>query len=215
MNQNIATLEASLAEAQKVAADAGGTDQNLNSAVEAAEKALTQAKADPSQDPVKRELEKVKERKTFTRKERLEFEKKKIDEQLNELEPKIVDNDALVTVGMLEQREKNKQRETALDLAEQIEDEAERELVKHQLESVITGGTPEERIKVARGYVNSLRNAQIAEEVARSKNAKSGNQPGAPARKDIAFEPTPEEAVFMQPPYNLTKEEVIAKRPTS
>ncbi len=201
--------EASLADAKKAAEAAGGEDKDLNAAVEAAEKALAEAKA---QDPAKKELERINGKKTFTRKERLEFEQKKIQAQLEQLEGKPIDKNEPVTVGMLEDRDKEKQRATALELAEKIEDTTERELVIHQLESVITGGVPEERLKVARGYVNSLRNAQIAEEMSRQRNPKHGSPPGAPAKKGDDFEPTPEEQVFMQPPYSLSKEDILKAR---
>ena len=158
-------------------------------------------------------MDKIKGKKEkFTREERLEFEKKKIDEQLAELKGKEADKDTPVTVGMLEDREREKQKGNALDLAEAIEDETERELVIHQLETTITSGSAEERVKVARGYVNSLRNAQIAEELARQKNPKPGTPPGAPPKTGDKFEPTPEEAVFMAPPYNLKKEDILKSR---
>lgn len=209
--KEIATMEASLAEAKQKAEAAGGTDENLNAAVEAAEKGLADAQA-LLQDPAKKELDKIKEKKQFTRKERLEFEQRKIQEQLDNLEGKPVDKNAPVTVGMLEEREKEKQKNEAIDIAEKIEDETERELVIHQLETVITGGTSEERVKVARGYVNSIRNAQIAEEMNRQKNPKPGSPPGAPPKRGDTFEPTPEEAVFMSQPYNLTKEDILKAR---
>ena len=212
MEQDIAMKEASLAEAKKAAEAAGGADETLNTAVEAAEKALAEAKA-LSQDPAKKELDKIKGRKTFTRKERLEFEQRKIQEQLSALEGgEQVDKNAPVTVGMLEEREKENQKKTALDLAESIEDETERELVIHQLENVLTGGNPEERLKVARGYVNSIRNAQIAEELARKREPGKSLAPGAPPRREDVFTPTPEEQDFMQPPYNLSEKDILEAR---
>lgn len=209
MNPEIAKLEASLADAKQKAESAEGKDQNLNAAVEAAEKALAEAL---SQDPAKKELDKVKGKKSFTRKERLEFEARKINEQLKQLESENVDKDTPVTVGMLEDREKNKQKNDAIEIAEKIEDATERELVIYQLENIITGGTAEERLKVARGYVNSVRNAKIAEELARKTNPKTANSPGVPPRQEEKFEPTAEEAAFMQPPYNLTKDDILKNR---
>ena len=218
MNE-IATIEASLAEAKAKAEEAGGTDENLNTAVKTAEEALSKAKAAPSQDPVRQERERI-EKKQFTRRERLEFEKRKVDEQLVELDRKegVVPaaNDEPVTVAMLEARDKEKSRETALTLADTIQDEDERAVVKHYLQTrVVPSGNPDEDVKFARAAVNSLRNAQIAEEIARKQGGKShASGSGAPAKPpEGEFVPTQEELVFMSPPYNLTKEEVLAKRP--
>lgn len=171
-------------------------------------------------DPIKQELDKVKGKK-FTKKERLEFEKTKIEQQLSALQQEegnaptfSEDKNTPVTVGMLEQREKNNAIKTALELAENITDESERELTKHYLETKVKpSGNPEEDLKFARAAVNSLRNAQIAETVVRAGGAKNfSSSPGAPLKHVPVFEPTPEEAVFMQPPYNLSKDEIVKLR---
>lgn len=213
-----ATIEASLAEAKKQAEEAGGTDEQLNKAVEDAEQALSEAKA--SQDPIKRELERVGEKK-LSKIERLHFAKKKIEEQLSELDEEsgikaIIgeDDDEPLTVGKFKQMQKDQGKKNALDLADEIEDESERDLTKHYLENrIIPSGDAESDVKLARAAVNSLKNAQIAEEMARKGSAKGKpSSPGSPARHDKAFEPTEEERVFMSPPYNLSKEEIIKAR---
>lgn len=206
-----ATLEASLAEAKKKAEEAGGKDETLNQAVKDAEKAFTDA-----QDPLKKELNKI-DKKQFTRRERLNFEKKKIDEQLTKLdadEGVKPDDNTPVTVGMLKKKEQETALKTALDLAEDIEDTDERELTKHYLKDrVVPTGNAQEDLKFARAAVNSLRNAQLAEEAERKRNPqKFANSPGAPGKKGDVFTPTAEEAVFMRPPYNLSQADIIKAR---
>ena len=172
-----------------------------------------------SQEALKIELEKVNKGK-FTRHERLIFEKKKIDEQLSEINKEegitSLDDDPPVTVGMLDKLNKEKSKKTALDLAESIEDETERELAKHYLQNrIVPSGNPEEDLKLARAAINSLKNAQIAEELARKQNPKKGNAPGNPAKHEAEFTPTPEETIFMSAPYNLTKEKILEARQKS
>lgn len=171
-------------------------------------------------DPVKDELEKIdKGKKKYTKRERLNFEKNKIDEQINALDeedgitPEVKD-DTPVTVGMLDKREKEAAQTTAIALAEAIEDENERKLTIHYLENRIKpSGDAEADVRLARAAVNSLRNGQIAEEVDRKKNPnRQPSAPGAPGDKEKAFKPTDQERMFMQPPYNLTKEDVIKSR---
>lgn len=188
-------------------------------AKEEAEKARIEAETAALQvDPVKQELEKVNKKK-FTRRERLQFENKKINEQLSELDkeegieiPK--EDDESMTVGKYKELKKSEGKKTALELAEAIEDESERGLIRHYLENrIVPSGNAEEDLKFARAAVNSLRNAQIAEEVERKKNAKgSPSAPGNPARHEDAFEATPNELVFMSPPYNLSKQDILKAR---
>lgn len=110
--------------------------------------------------------------------------------------------------------EAEKAQKTALELADDIENEHERALVKHALENVITGGSPTERLRVARGYVNSVKNGQVAEELARKGTPSSGSSAGAPApKKPTEIELTPQEEPFTKPPFNMTKAEIISKRP--
>lgn len=174
----------------------------------------------PQDDPVKKELEKV-EKKKFSKRERLNFEKRKIDEQLGKLNedegikpPIDADDDTPVTVGMLKQREKEMSQKTALELSEEIEDEDERKLTQHYLkERIVPSGNASADLKLARAAVNSLKNAQIAEEINRKKNPKNhGGAPGAPAGHEKEFIPTEEEKIFMNPPYNLTKEDITRAR---
>ena len=216
--EEIAKIEASLAEAKTNAEEAGGSDDALNSIVADLEIQLSEAKT--SQDPIKKELDKVKDKK-LSKEERLRFAKKKIDEQLSELDKENgitadvgEDDNEPLTVGKFKQMQKEQGKKNALELAEAIEDEDERELTKHYLNNrIVPSGNAEDDVKLARAAVNSLKNAQIAEELARKGGNKGkSSAPGNPARHEAQFEPTDEERVFMSPPYNLKKEDVLKAR---
>lgn len=177
---------------------------------------------EPSQDPVKQELEKE-ERKAGGKSEleKLQFTKKKLLERETELlkeqgvEPTIPDNkDVPLTVGMYEQLQKQNAQRTALQLAEDIADDHERELAKHYLKTrVVPTGNPQEDLRFALAAVNSVRNGMIAEEVARRGTPSHGTGGGAPARKpEGVFTPTADEAAMMKPPFNLSQEQIIAAR---
>ena len=155
---DVAKLEASLAEAKKLAEEAGGTDENLNSALKSAEDALSRAKA--QDDPSK---------KKFSRRERLNFEKKKIEEQLSGLDKEEgvkptseEDDDKPLTKGEFKKMQKKEAQETALTLAEALEDETDREQVKNYLQnSIVPSGNAEEDFKLALSAVSALKNAEI------------------------------------------------------
>lgn len=222
--KKIAELEAATAAAKQAAEEAGGTDEALNKALKDAEAALTQAK-EPSHDPIENELNRVKKPKTEA--EKAEHVLRSTANRLKELgkdpaailgtgKPKDDDagDDDEVPDWYKKEQAKSSER-TAVQLADAIEDPKERELVKHALETVVTSGTPEERMKVARGYVNSVKNAQIAEDALRIKNAKRhGSAPGASAKVDDGgdFEPTASEKSMMGPPFNLSKEAILKTR---
>lgn len=170
-------------------------------------------------DPLKKELEKVK--KPRTRKEKILYKKSLLEKELAELgddgdevDPE-EDPNKPVTVADLDRRDAEKVRKDALALTDDIEDETERELVRHHIENTIKpSGDPQQDFKNARAIVNSVKNGQIAEEAARRTTPpRTGTGSGAPAKPDDkVFEPTPEEATFMRPPYNLTKEDIIKAR---
>lgn len=178
---------------------------------------------EPSQDPLDVEIERTK-KEGRSEAEKAAFSLKKNAERAKELgidpaeilglkkeEPK--DNDEVPEWYKKEQSKAN--AKTALELADSIEDPKERELVQIALNSVVTSGTPEERLRVARGYVNSVRNGQLVEEISRAgtpKHFSSGT--GAPA-KPAAKKPelTPQEQQFTKPPFNMTPAQIIAARP--
>lgn len=206
--------------AAKAAADAKAKE-------DADAKAKADAEATP-QDPLKTELEKVK-KPAFTEAEKAAYNLRKNADRAIELglDPSKVlgfpeteempeDDDAPVTVGMLKKSEQRRSERTALQMADAIENEHERDLVKHYLENNIRpSGNPVEDLKFAREHANSVKNRQLLEEAARKNQpVRNGTGSGAPAKdQGEIFEPTAEEMSYMRPPFNMTKEEILKARP--
>lgn len=182
-------------------------------------------------DPIKIELDKVKRQDSRSEAEKAAFSLKKTAERLKELggDPASVlnitsnktdddDEDAPVTVGMLKKIEAEKAQKTSIQMADSIQDSDRRELVKHYLSNrIIPTGDPNEDFRTAIAMVDSLKNKQLLEEVARSNSSRSyTSAPGAPAKTGgITDAPlTPEEAGFMKA-FGLSKEEVIKAREQS
>jgi hypothetical protein len=184
-------------------------DLNINPAPAAGEKKEEPpAPVVPPQEPLQIELDKIRARNEgHTQREKLIFSKKRIDQQLSELdgkegiEPKIEEDDdnAPVTIGLLKKLEAQKTQKTALQMAESITDSVERELIKHHLQNTIRStGNPDEDIRLAKAIVNSAKNAQIAIEINRRSNpSEYRGGPGAPINYEVPFEPTPEETYMM------------------
>ena len=169
---------------------------------------------------------------TRDEKEKAAFSLKKNAERLRELggDPEQVlgitrnldinandEDDKPVTVGMLRDIQKKDAQKTALQLAETIEDPTEREQVKTYLSTrIVPSGNAEDDFRLAFGAVRSTKNAQILAEMNRRGSprvtAAGGSQP---AHIEEEFTPTAEEARMMKPPYNLTKEKIIAARKRS
>ena len=183
----------------------------------------------PEQDPLKIELEKVRTRGGRTEKDKAEFTLKKTAERVKELggepadilgikteEPEIDDEDSQpLTVGMFKKFQQAGATKTAMQLADEIGDETEKELVKYYLENRIQpSGNPQEDLKDARRMVNAVKNEQIIQEVKRKTPAKThSNGTGAPALdNEIKGELTAEEKVFLGKPFNLSKEQIIKSR---
>lgn len=135
---------------------------------------------------------------------------------LSQVAMPIVDKDAPLTVGMYEQMQKDRSQKTAIELAEEITDQHERALTISYLKTrIVPSGDPEDDIRFARQAVNSVKNSQIVEEISRSvkpKNFSSGAS--APAMK-VSIEPelSTDELMFTKPPFNMTRAEIISKRP--
>jgi len=190
---------------------------------EAAKKAAEDA-AKSSQDPLKVEADKIKkEKEGRTELEKAIFTRNQIDKRIKELGGDTPadaggeneEDKAPVTVGMLKKIEQDKAAKTALTLAnEQIQDETERELVIHHLEnSIKPSGNAVTDLAKARAIVNETKNRQIAEEATRRQNPQRYSKAGgAPAQGGENFEPTPEELSYMRPPFNLTKDKILAAR---
>lgn len=178
----------------------------------------------PSQPhPLQSELDKIENQKSGrTKREKLEYTKKRIEQQLRELDgdddtvvPLEVDKSKPLTFADYERLQHERENTRAVDLAENIQDEVERKLTIHYLENTIKpSGNAEVDLANARAIVNAKRNGQIAEEVSRMvRPASFAASPGAPAKpQDEIFEPTAEEAFMMRAPFNLTKEDVLRAR---
>lgn len=210
-------------EEQKAADDAAAAA--AKQAEEDAKKATEEAAKNPPQDPLKEEAERIrKEKEGKTELEKAIFTRNKINSRIRELggdaeEPTAdedPDDNVPVTVGMLKKRDQERAAKTALSLAdEQVQDETERDLVKHHLEnSIKSSGNPSEDLRKARALVNETKNRQIAEDAARKRDPqRTSRASGAPGKIEPTFEPTAEELPFMRPPWNMTKDQIIAARP--
>ena len=194
---------------------------------EAATAAAKEAEAKALADKAKAEADAQALHKQKTEKEKAEYSLRKNAERLKTLggDPTSVlgiklepsedepDDDTPLTVGKLKEMQRQNAQQTAMQLADAIEDDAERKEVKDLLEKRITpSGNAEADLALARAGANARKNALLAEEAARrskpNRTAAGGSMPGKP---DEAFEPTAEETVFMQN-YGLTKEDVIKAR---
>ncbi len=180
---------------------------------------------EPPVDPIKVELAKVKKKgEGKSELEKAIFTRQQIDKRIAELKgdepedaPDDVDDDTPVTVKMLKKIDKDKSVKTALTLAEDIEEEGERELVKHHISNTIKpSGNAAQDLKNARAIVNSVKNEMVIEEINRKQDVKkSSSAAGAPAKSVAKFEPTAEELKFMGKPWNLSKEKILAARNTA
>lgn len=183
----------------------------------------SEKKPEGTQDPLKEELDNIKNKKEGrTLKEKLIYTKNRVEKQLRELEgedePADDDEDdenRPVTFKDLKEIEAKRATKTALQMAEEISDETERELTKHHLEnSIKSTGNPQEDLRLARAIVNAAKNAKIAEEIARKGNPKDHSSgSSAPANNNgHEQELTEEELQFTRPPFNLSKADIIKTR---
>ena len=188
----------------------------------------TEAKVEAEQDPLKIELERV-QRTGKTEKEKAEFSLKKNAERVKALggDPNSIlgiekeedtdeDDDKPITVGMYKKLQRDNASKTALQQAEEIQNETERELVKYHLQNTIKStGLPNEDLKLARSLVNAVKNTKIIEEQARKPIAKThSNSSGVDAKQAVAdtSELTKAEMIFMSAPFRMTKEQIIKAR---
>lgn len=178
----------------------------------------TQVDSSTEQDPLEAELEKVQSKSEGrTELEKAIFKRNQIDNRIKELkgddEPEETDDDAPVTVGMLKKLQQEAAVKTALQLADEIPNKIESQLVKYHIEnSIRSTGNPTEDLRLARAIVNSTKNSQIAEEMGRKTTAKThSSSSGAPAKHQVEQELTAEETLYMKQ-FHLTKEEVLKAR---
>ena len=188
----------------------------------------TPTEVETEQDPLKIELERV-QKVGRTEKEKAEFSLKKNAERLKELggDPNTIlgieketpevneDDDQPLTVGMYKKIQQESATKTALQLADEVQNETERELVKYHLNnSIKSTGNPTEDMKLARALVNAVKNSKIIEESTRKISAKkySGSS-GVPARdNEVKGELTEQEKLFLGKPFLMTKEQILKAR---
>jgi len=176
------------------------------------------------QDPLKNELERIQNKPKRTKVDKLLFSKKRIEQQLKEElgdeydgdddEP-LDEDDKPLTIGEFKKFQKESTVQTALTMADEIENTIERELVKYHIENTIQpSGNPKDDLKHARAIVNSVKNAQILEEADRKGVAKLHPTGSSGPRKGDApnDELTEQELQFTRPPFNMTKAQIIATR---
>lgn len=208
--------------------------ENTSSQVETkveTEEVKTEPEETKVDEPLKTELERVKGKKTAAEKARdsLYFnaiEAKKLgidptkDERLKDIfgitkEEEVEDEDKPLTKKeLMEILSKNQAAKTAEQLATDIQDEIERELVLHHIQNTIRStGDPQEDLRNARALANSARNAKIMEEMARKPEAKShssaSSQSGQPAEPQVVL--TAEEQAYLATGV-ITKEEILLAR---
>lgn len=190
----------------------------------------TSAPVEAEQDPLKIELDKVQKKEGRTEKERAAYSLKMNAARFKELggDPTEVlgikeipiktteddEDEKPVTLGMLKKFQQEGASKTALQQADEIQNETERELVKYHLANTIkSSGNPIEDLRFARSIVNSSKNSQILEEFSRKVAPKQhSNSSGADANqeKEVVF--TSEELTMMKAPFNMTAQEVMDAR---
>jgi hypothetical protein len=204
------------------------SDINMEDLVEAptSEAPAEETEETPEQDPLKTELERVQNkdpRKELEKAEKsLHFNAKRVAELGGDptkvlgvsVEDSEDEDDKPVTIGMLKKIQRETAERTALQQADDIQNETERELVKHHLQNTIKStGNPSEDLRNARALVNSLKNSQIIEEVSRRPEVKThSNATGADAKQEKEVVLTPEEKQMMGAPFNMSVPEILAAR---
>ncbi len=123
------------------------------------------------------------------------------------------EDDKPVTLGMLKKIQQESASKTALQLADEITNVTERELVKHHLTNTIKAtGNPNEDLRNARALVNSVKNTKIIEEAGRKPAVKNhSSASGADATKKESVVLTPEELQVMRIS-GLTVQEILDAR---
>lgn len=103
-------------------------------------------------------------------------------------------DDKPLTVGDLRKIQRQEVKKTSLQIADEIEDEAEREEVKRGLNRLTPSNDPLDDVAFVRRAVNSERTEQIAEEANRRGRPERGAAGGnSPKKVEDPFEATPQE----------------------
>lgn len=189
-----------------------------------AEETTEEVEETVEQDPLKAELERVHNKSgNRTELEKALFKQNQIAKRIRELRGTEEDfqddfiedeDDKPVTIGMLKRLQAESAVNTALSLANDIENEVERELVVFHLENTIKStGNPKDDLKLARALVNSVKNSQIAEEVVRKAPAKQHSSgSGVNGKHEERIELTSEELMYTKAPFNMKPEDIIKTR---
>jgi hypothetical protein len=184
---------------------------------------------EPTEDPLKVELERVKSKKTPQEKAKdaLFFNAQKVKElgldpaEILGIKPKeeeVQEDDKPVTkkelLEALAAVKTSTVVKTAEELANEISNEAERELTIYHIQNTIKStGDPAEDLRLARALTNSIRNSQILEEVSRKPEAKSHSSAssGGTSAPEPEIALTAEEKAFLATGH-ITKEEILLAR---
>lgn len=217
MDKSIAELEAETASAKTAAEAAGGLDETLNQAFKDSEAALLKAKA-PSHTTGKTEAEKAAYslQRNAERAKELGLDPAKVL-GINGKVPTFdgdLPGDTVLTVDTFRALGKQEARKTAEQMADAIADPIEREAVKAELKFIVPSGDAQADFRRAQASALADRNAKIAEEAQRTKSPGQRTAAGASQGRfeEQDFVPTPDEERMMKPPYNLSKEKIIAAR---
>jgi exonuclease VII small subunit len=174
------------------------------------------------QDPLKEELERVNKKRESgrTELEKAEYKLQQVQKQIRILrgddQEEIAENEdeRPLTIGEYKKMQQTVAVKTAVELADEVTNETERELLKYHLENTIKStGNPQEDLSTARAIVNSKRNELLLSEAARKGVAKTHSTgSSAPAKEEVKQEVLPTEVFLTRPPFNMTPQEIIAKR---
>lgn len=189
----------------------------------------TEVVTESTEDPLKVELDKFKSKKTPQEKAKdsLFFNAQKAKElgidvaEVLGIKPKeeeVTEDDRPVTrkdlLEALSAIKTSTAVKSAQELAGEITNEVERELVTYHLENTIKStGDPKEDLRLARALTNSVRNNQIIEEANRKPQAKSHSSSSGASMDEVSptvvF--TAEEQAFLSTG-KITKEEILLAR---
>lgn len=208
------------ANAAKTAHEAATDDASLKTAYESAEKAAVAAEAAAnalSQGTSKtpEQIAKMKRKVGYLTQELRDAGALEDDDTGIDDDDDMDDPNRVVTVGDLKRMKAQEATQTAVQMAESIEDVVAREAVKAALRRVVASGDPQKDFTDAVAIANREKNSKVLEEIARRPIAPAHRSgAGAPPNKpEGAFEPTASEAAYMRPPFNLTKEDILKSRP--
>lgn len=199
--------------------DAGGTDEVLTEALQKAETEATVAEAAaaalsqaPNPDTSKK-AEKLLRKQGIIKRELEKLGVEDDDDEDDEDDEDDIDDAAPVTHGDLKRMQARAARQTAVQMADAIGDEGQREAVRAALKRVVASNNPEEDFDAAVAIASRERNEKILEEDGRRGTVRRvATRTGAAPLVEEVFTPTAEEQMFMRAPFNLGKKEILAAR---